>query len=105
MTYHKIYIYDLYDHHELCGCVPSDGVKDPKPRNPRGTTPNFKTPTRTRPRPQKAEPETTPTLDFNYKTPKSKGDVPELLIPEPDPTPTFAPQLHHHMYILEFGAY
>ena len=43
--------------------VISDGVKDTKPRNPRETTPNFKTPTR----PQKAEPESTPTLDFNYK--------------------------------------
>ena len=52
-------------------------------RNPRGTTPHFKTPIQTRPR--KAEPETTPTLDFKYKTPKSKGDVPEMLIPEPDP--------------------
>ena len=61
----------------------SDVFKDPKPINPRGTTRNFKTTTRTRPR--KAEPKTTPTLDFNYKTPKSKGDVPEMLIPEPDP--------------------
>ena len=73
-------------------------------RNPRGTTPHFKTPIQTRPR--KAEPETTPTLDFKYKTPKSKGDVPEMLIPEPDPTlksrpepappPTFDPRLHHY---------
>ena len=56
-----------------------------------------------KPRPE-PEPKTTPlTLDFNYKTPKSKGDVPEMLIPtqprkvdpEPDPTPTFAPRLHH----------
>ena len=61
----------------------SDILGPPKPRNQRGTTPNFKTQIRTQPR--KAEPETTLTLDFNYKTPKSKGDVPEMLIPEPDP--------------------
>ena len=79
----------------------SDVFKDPKPQNLRGPTLNFETPTQTRPR--NAEPKTTPTLDFNYKTPKSKGDVPEMLIPtqprkvdpEPDPTPTFAPRLHH----------
>ena len=61
----------------------SDVFKDPKPQNLRGPTLNFETPTQTRPR--NAEPKTTPTLDFNYKTPKSKGDFPEMLIPEPDP--------------------
>ena len=54
--------------------VTSDVVKDPKPRNPRGTTSTFKSPTRTRP--QKLIPEQNPKPDIqtpkpqNPKTPK-----------------------------------
>ena len=55
----------------------------------------------TQTQPQKTEPKSTLTLDFNNKTRKYMGNVPKMLIPEPDrprkvdpepnPTPTFAP--------------
>ena len=66
----------------LLSCI----VMESRTRNPetRGRQPRILKPW---PEP---DPETTPTLDFNYKTPKSKGDVPEMLIP--DPTPKSRPQ-------------
>ena len=53
---------------EWAGLGTSDVVKDPKPRNPRGTTSTFKSPTRTRPR--KLIPEQNPKPDI--QTPKPR---------------------------------
>ena len=58
--------------------VNSDGVKDPKPRNPRGTTSTFKSPTRTRPR--KLIPEQNPKPDIQTPKPRKSPKVLNLYI-------------------------
>ena len=56
----------------------SDVVKDPKPRNPRGTTSTFKSPTRTRPR--KLIPEQNPKPDIQTPKPRKSPKVLNLYI-------------------------
>ena len=56
----------------------SDVVKDPKPRNPRGTTSTFKSPTRTRPR--KLIPEQNPKPDIQTPKPRKPPKVLNLYI-------------------------
>ena len=56
----------------------SDVVKDPKPRNPRGTTSTFKSPTRTRPR--KLIPEQNPKPDIQTPKPRKTPKVLNLYI-------------------------
>ena len=56
----------------------SDVVKDPKPRNPRGTTSTFKSPTRTRPR--KLIPEQNPKPDIQTPKPRKPLKVLNLYI-------------------------
>ena len=56
----------------------SDVVKDPKPRNPRGTTSTFKSPTRTRP--QKLIPEQNPKPDIQTPKPRKTPKVLNLYI-------------------------
>ena len=58
--------------------ITSDVVKDPKPRNPRGTTSTFKSPTRTRPR--KLIPEQNPKPDIQTPKPRKSPKVLNLYI-------------------------
>ena len=43
----------------------------------------------------KSRTRTQPDVTFTLKNPKPEGRIPEILILKPDPTLTFAPQIHH----------